>query len=248
MDFIHALVLGLIQGITEFLPVSSSAHLVVTQHFFQLPSDLFFDLLLHIGTLIAIFLFFRRQLVKEPKTLPIPALIVALLGTAILGFPLKAVAERAFSSISFVGFALCINGIILILGQKAARRGKDSPLTLSKAFFIGLAQAVALFPGISRAGTTIVTGISLGLTPARAATFSFLLAIPTIAGAFIVKLPQAPSQPLWSLWIVGLTTSFVIGWLSLKVFFHLLGKQHLKGFGYYTLMLGLSILALVLIR
>ncbi|MFH1783032.1 MAG: undecaprenyl-diphosphate phosphatase [Candidatus Omnitrophota bacterium] len=243
MTFFEAVISGIVQGITEFLPVSSSGHLVILHHMFGVNEpQVFFDIFLHLGTLIAIFIVFWRDIVdlfysKKKNLIPL------LIGTIVtVGFVLifKDSIENIFASTKIVGFMLIVTGAWLIVGSFIRFGGET--LSGFKAAIVGLAQGIASIPGISRSGATISTGMFLGLSSKAAARFSFLLCIPAIIGAFILKAKSGSMEGFNINYIVGLITSCIIGVLSLKLLLRMLFKDRLWIFSFYCIILGVVVI------
>lgn len=242
MTLIQALVLGFVQGMTEFLPVSSSGHLVITEHVLGISNVIVYDTLLHLATLLAVVIFFRKTIfslrLKEWMLVgigTIPAVVVGLL--------LKDSIESAFTSLLFVTASLFVTGSLLIMTHVLTSRKKSESLstfsiTAKRAIIVGIAQAIAIFPGISRSGSTTTVGILSGVQRKDAFTFSFLLALPAILGAGILQLKDvyqdgnALTQP-WHLYIPGAIMAFLFGLLSLQWFQYVVQKAKLQYFGYY---------------
>jgi undecaprenyl-diphosphatase len=233
-----AVIWGIIQGITEFLPVSSDGHLVVIPALLNElglnvePPTLATTAILHLGTLVAMFIYFRHDLARvirfrtDPEGRKIAMLVaIGTIPAVIFGFPLEGELNAFSTTVSNVGWALIGNGVILYLGSLMAfgtRRIMD--MRIPDSILIGLAQALALIPGISRSGTTISVGSARHLEPTEAARFSFLLGIPAITGAGLLELYRVSDsgsfEPEWILGVVvaGITGYLAIGWLmaSLK--------------------------------
>ena len=246
MDFLDALILGILQGITEFLPVSSSGHLVLGQKLLgiNVPGNAF-EVILHIGTLMSILVVFWpdiHRLLSAIKDYHTRTYIFTLvLGTApaiIVGLSLKDQIALMFDNAHSVALALIVTGIVLISSKWFLN--KKSDLTLVKGFIVGLAQALAIIPGISRSGATICTGLMMGLSAEEAARFSFLLAIPAIAGAGILTAMDIEKTSLgMDVMVVGLLSSFLVGWAALKWLLNLLKTGKFHWFGVYCLLLGI---------
>jgi undecaprenyl-diphosphatase len=253
MDLFDALLLGVLQGLTEFLPISSSGHLVIGQYLLHidLPGNAL-EVVLHLGTLGSVLLVFWRDLVQLLGSLRERStqryLLILVIGTVpavIIGFTLKETIESAFDQVPIVGGALLLTGIVLILTRWIPV--KNQPVTFWKGLLVGIAQAIAIIPGISRSGTTISTALFLGIRPEEAARFSFLLAIPAIAGAGLLTfmdLVQSEAAVLpFSVLLMGFTSSLVVGWLALRWLLGLLQRGKFHWFGSYCLALGLLALA-----
>jgi len=243
MNFHEVLLLGFIQGLTEFLPVSSSAHLVIFQKIlgFEEP-PVFFDILVHCGTLLAIIIFFKKELrdilIKTVKAIlsgkikRIPLIVwFVIIGTVpavIFGLVLNKFIEIIFNSLLIVGLGLMITSILLFFTSTIENDDKIKPLTNFKALLVGLFQALAILPGVSRSGSTVSVGVLIGLRRKEAFNFSFYLAIPAILGALILQTGNLANLEYDFLsGLTGLLTAFFCGLLSLKLFriFFLKGRM-----------------------
>lgn len=246
-----AIFLGVIQGLTEFFPVSSSAHLVIFQHFFPQINQqpVIFDVILHLGSLIALIIFFwpQKQTVLRDKKLLIYLLTATLL-TVILVLPFKNIVENSFSQPKLASLLLLFTGIILIGASFYQKNSQENP-NWHSTLIIGLSQALAVFPGISRSGITISAGIFSGLKSKAAARFSFLLAIPLLLAAVISKLPdifQSPSGLVLP-YVIGFIVSFLVSSMSLKFLTKLLSlnQRKLIFFAIYCEIFGAAVLFLL---
>lgn len=255
MQLLQAFILGLVQGLTEFIPVSSSGHLILFDHWLGFKGGLTFDIALNIGTLIALYLFFWRdfyQLItgifRPGKDRRLALLII--LGTipaVIAGVFLESYAETAFRSVRLVAINLMIVAVLMLVVDKFAKRNLTiDDATPKKALLVGLAQAIALVPGVSRSGITIVAGLSAGFDRVAATRFSFLLSGPIILGATLKvladgeSLSQVAMQP--ALFIVGIVASFISGYFAIGFLLKYLARRGLAVFAYYRLALGAIIL------
>ena len=246
MDFLDALILGILQGITEFLPVSSSGHLVIGQKLLgiNVPGNAF-EVILHIGTLMSILVVFWPDIhrllgdIKDYNTrIYIFTLLLGTTPAIIVGLLSKDQIASMFDNTHTVALALIVTGIILISSKWFLN--KKSDLTLIKGFNIGLAQALAIIPGISRSGVTICTGLMMGLSTKEAARFSFLLALPAISGAGILTAMDIDKISLgMDVIFVGFLSSFLVGWAALKWLLNLLKTGKFHWFGVYCLLLGI---------
>ncbi|HIU61089.1 MAG TPA: undecaprenyl-diphosphate phosphatase [Candidatus Coproplasma excrementigallinarum] len=194
MTFFQALILGLVQGLTEFLPISSSGHLVLVQRVFNIDlqgADMLFDLFLHLGTLFAVLVCFRRQvlgLFRRPYK-KLLWLIFASIPAALVGFLLGDLVERYLFGGAYLAAGFALTAVLLAAAQVRAKRTANTlPLKAKNALFMGVMQAVAVIPGISRSGATVAAGIISGADREEVADFSFLMSIPVIAGGFAVTL------------------------------------------------------------
>jgi len=250
MTFIQAIFLAIVQGLTEFLPVSSSGHLVLFQKIFNIENPpVFFDVLLHLGTLLAILIYFRKQIIellKFPKK-NIKLWIFVLVGSipvGIAGYLLKEKVDSIFNSLLTLGISWIIFGVFSIISSiKIAKIStKRDLLTINTkdGLFIGFLQAVALLPGVSRSGSTVIAGLLSGFSNSSAVFLSFLLAIPAIAGASIIEARGGTgdiglSTPTI---IISILLSFLIGYFSLILLQKVLRENKFRYFGYYCLLVG----------
>ncbi len=243
MSLVQALLLGLIQGLTEFLPVSSSGHLVIFQHLLNLSKPpVVFDILVHLATSLAVIIVIFDSLVKITFK-QIKIIILASLPAAITGLLLNSQIEPLFSSLKLVGFALLFTSALLF-STKLIKATKNLKLTTNNSLLIGLAQAVSIIPGISRSGSTIVTGLHTGLSPITAFNFSFLLSLPAIFGAQLLQLNKLVALPLSQLPVLlaGFITAFISGLIALKLLKRFVINAKLHYFAYYCLILAALIL------
>jgi undecaprenyl-diphosphatase len=244
------LLLGIIQGLTEFLPVSSSGHLVLLKYWLGFKGEgVIMEITLHFATLLAIIIFFRKKILDYATKEKILAIIVGTIPIAILGIILKDKIEFLFSNYLLVTFALSVTGLMLFISKRA--KENKSELDLKTAFIIGIAQALALTPGISRSGFTVAAALLLGLNREKAFEFSFILAIPALLGAFIINIPDilgANTEEILSL-LPGTLAAFLSGLLALWIFYRLITKKELYLFSYYLWALsGASLLLLLFYR
>lgn len=250
------LVLGLIQGLTEFLPISSSAHLVFAQALFGLnPPGTVLEGVLHLGTLLAVLVYFRREIgrlvfgVLRGERESRRYLVLLVLGTipiVVFGLLFREGIERAFSAVRMAGGMLLITGALLWAADRALGRLPGKGLSPVKVLGIGLAQAAALIPGISRSGATVSVGILLGLGAREAARFSFLLSIPAIAGAGLYSIGGAwgaiRGHEFWGIFVGGVI-AFLSGILAIKLLLSFLYRGKLVPFGIYCFVIGIAALA-----
>ncbi|MEE9443379.1 MAG: undecaprenyl-diphosphatase UppP [candidate division Zixibacteria bacterium] len=254
MEFWDVLILGVIQGLTEFLPISSSGHLVISQHMLGIKAPgVSLEIWLHFGTLVAVLVYYYKRLFGIVKALLghsenrdenlrlLLAIIVGTIPAVIVGFSLKSSIESAFGSTAFTSAMLVVTGMILLASGLA--RNKNLQINIPRGFAIGIAQALAILPGISRSGSTITYAMLLGIKPAKAAEFSFLLAIPAIGGAFLLDLLSSDNMA-WSgseigLYLIGALVSFVFGLLSIHYLLKLIARGKFFIFGFYCLAAGI---------
>lgn len=256
MTFLQALLLGILQGITEFLPISSSGHLVLAQSLLglhDLEQYVAFDLACHLGTLLAVLLVFWKEIVAlaTGNDSRLKLLILALLPLAPLYFLLKPISST-FGTPATLGYFFLITAIFLFLGEHLAKRTwsqKHNYSAPQKAVIIGIFQALAIFPGISRSGSTLSAAQALGWTRREAFSFSFLLAIPTILGGVALHAKgiwQGEVATLtlpWEYYGAGFLAAFFVGWLTLKKMLLFIRTHSLIPFAWYCLALGLGVLA-----
>jgi undecaprenyl-diphosphatase len=252
MNYLYAILLGLLQGATEFLPISSSGHLALVEFFLDIEeAGLAFDVALHLGTLIGVLIYFRRDLlmivtgVFNPGSLGEEAgfyrqlAIYICLGT---GYLLKDVVETVFRSPFFIAATLAGAGLLLLWADKAGKHLRDmKSMTLADALLIGLFQAIALMPGVSRSGITMTAGLMRGMNRMSAARFSFLLSVPVIFGAGIYKLPDIirhGSEPgLAGFYLTGFLAAAVSGYLVIAFLLRFIQTHSFAVFVYYRLVL-----------
>jgi undecaprenyl-diphosphatase len=262
----QALVLGLIQGLAEFLPISSSAHLALAPYLFHWKDPgLAFDVALHVGTLVAVLWYFRAQWISliaagvrlilnrrasSEEERRVVYLIIATIPGAIAGLALESYAESAFRDPRLIAVVLIVMGLVLWVVDKNA--AQDRPLETMRwtdALMIGLAQMFAILPGVSRSGSTITAGRGLRFTREGAAVFSFLMSMPIIAAASILKVPHVlKSEGLSAPLLVGVLASAISGWLAIAVLLRFVVRRSYGVFAAYRVVLGLIVLAVVFIR
>lgn len=266
MDIEQTVFLGIIQGLTEFLPISSSGHLVICQHLIGLKNpELLLDISLHIGTLLAVLIFFRadikmmitesiglvgtvfreRNLISEIQRFPHATLtlwiLIGTIPTALIGVIFSSFFQKMFGSPFFVGFMLIVTGAILGASRLIPdyfTKKKQVGLILSIA--IGIAQGAAIIPGISRSGATIVCGLFCGLNRDLAGRFSFLLSIPAIIGATVLKFDTSKITEIGYIpFLAGILVSFLVGLMALKITMNMLRKGNLFYFAPYCFLAGI---------
>jgi undecaprenyl-diphosphatase len=254
MNYLLAILAGLVQGLTEFLPISSTGHLIIFEKLFNIRQDTFgltFDASLHLGTLLAVLIYFFRDYLKvfDLKNNLWLKLIVGTIPAVIAGLFFEKAIESEFRSFMVIGLSLILFSFIMILAEIAGSKNKDGcKISGKKSLLIGFAQALALIPGISRSGSTISAGLFLGLTRQESARFAFMLSGPIIAGAGSKKLLEAlTSQKLASadinFFVVGIVSSFVFGYLTIKYFLKYLSAKNLYPFIVYRIVIGILLIA-----
>ena len=268
MNIIQGIIIGIVQGLTEFLPVSSSAHLVFIQNILGVESSLAFDTFLHLGSLLAVLWFFRGDIYRMLKSWwlslgdilqhrfkeglqedPYKRLawyvILATVPVAIVGVLFEDAVDSLFAGALYVpAFFLFVTGTILYLSQRMGP-GEINFNTIGKkeALFMGLGQACAILPGLSRSGTTIAAGLTIGLDKEFAAKFSFILSIPAIFGAFILQLKDIGTSldanflPV----ILGFIAAFIAGYAAIRWMIELIQKKNLDIFSYYCWIVGIVV-------
>lgn len=269
MDLIQSILMGIVQGLSEFLPISSSAHLVFTSNFYKVfkgieivqesNQEVFLDIMLHLGTLIAVLIFFRKEILQILKALYLGLknkdyssedfktgvyIMLGTLITVLIAFPLNEVAEFLVFKPAIVGGLLIGTGVLLLFSEWWAKRhDKMREITFKNSVLMAVAQGLAALPGFSRSGLTIATGLLNGADRTTAAKYSFLLSIPIILGASmvypLVKLDFAEVVTYnWTAIIVGTIVSGIVGYLCIKYFLKFVSKFSLAIFGYYCLIMG----------
>ena len=261
MDFIEALLLGIVQGLTEWLPVSSSGHLVIAQELLGMSADehLLFDLMVHLGTVLAVCAYFRRELHgilaamfsrrgEDGRTAELRKLgYMILLGTvpiAVVGILVSGEVEEVFT-MRMVGVALIVNAAVLVAAERRASASVRKSIRPADALVIGIFQAAAILPGISRSGFTISGGLFRGVEKEAAATFAFLLSVPALLGAFAYGAATLDTHGTEaSIMIVGLVSAFVVGIAAIDLLLRMIRSRRLWVFGAYCVALGAVALAL----
>jgi undecaprenyl-diphosphatase len=266
MTVFQSIVLGIIQGLGEFLPISSSAHLTLAPWAlgWQDPG-LAFDVALHAGTLVALLWFFRRdwieltgaawsivttRAVTTPLQRRVVLLIIATIPGGIGGKLLNDYAEKTFRAPTLIATTLIIMGVLLWAADRwVAQKRNIDEITVRDAILIGLAQVAALVPGVSRSGATMTAGRALALDRESAARFSFLMSMPITAAAVILKVPEAVrSQEAMLPLVLGVAAAALSGWLAISVLLRYLVKHSFGVFALYRIALGIAVLALVAYR
>lgn len=270
MHLIQAILMGIVQGLSEFLPISSSAHIVFASNFYKvfkgiehtqnLNQEIFLDIMLHVGTLIAVLIYFRKELLAIIKALnegfktkdysseDFKIGVYIILGTVItvlVAYPLSELAAKFVFLPEVVALLLILTGLILLFAEFIAKkRVEKTQITLKNSILMAIAQGLAALPGFSRSGLTIATGLMAGNDRTTAARYSFLLSIPIILGAslfyplFAIDLKEVVSYN-WMAIIVGTLVSGIVGYACIKYFMKFLSKFSLSVFGYYCLAMGI---------
>lgn len=273
MSMIQSIILGLVQGLSEFLPISSSGHLAALQHFFHVSSDnvLTFTVMLHFGTLISIFVAYWKDIVdlvielfatlrdiftgkglqmnkNETRKLGV-MIIIATIPTAVIGLLFDDLFASLYSSMLFIGAALLVTGTCLWLAEKkgGGRKGVKE-MTWKNALFIGICQSIAICPGISRSGATMVGGLASRFNRPHAVRFAFLISIPSVLGAFILEVPDAIKAASteqgvgMGVMLAGIIVAAVSGYAAIKVMIKAVTNEKLFYFSIYTWIVGLFLI------
>ena len=268
MDILQAIIIGLVQGLTEFLPVSSSAHLIFVQQALGLTDvPLAFDVLLHAGTLVAVFIYFYNDIIQmikgfflslidlkegefmsEIKRDPYKKLawltIIATIPIGVVGLLFNDVVEELFGGLTVPAFLLLITGCLLYFSQRM-NSGKINVQNIStkEALVMGCGQALAILPGLSRSGTTIASGLFVGLDKEFAAKFSFILSIPAILGAAVVQLKDLSGANIeLSAYVAGFIVAVISGYIAISFLLKLVRERSLDIFAFYCWIVGIVIL------
>lgn len=271
MTYLTAVLLGLVQGITEFLPISSSGHLTLLQNIFHIEgADLMFDVLLHLGTLLPIFYIYRRDIRavtrgclglvglgkdrgKRTKAVRLRRRMAIFYLLGLIPLPLALLLKKPAEALSgntiFVGAMLLVTGFILFLSDRFSRNRQEQPhMSVLDALFVGLGQVIGVLPGISRSGVTISAGMLRGVPRATAVKYSFLLSIPAVIGAVILSLVEAIrlgfDPRLLPMYLVGMAAAAVSGYFSIRLLRWTASRGSFGGFAYYCW--GAGIVALLL--
>ncbi len=270
MHILQSIIMGIVQGLSEFLPISSSAHLVITSNLYKVlkgleltqesSQEIFLDIMLHLGTLIAVLIYFRKDIIEIIKAFLSAVksndfsdnnakmalyILIGTIITVVIAFPLHDVAENLVYSPAIVGLLLIFTGILLFSAEAFSKRiqDKSDKIDLKTSIFIAIAQGLAALPGFSRSGLTIATGLLNKKDRLTAARYSFLLSIPIILGASmvypIIKIDfHEFANYNWNAIILGTIVSAIVGYLCIKYFLKFVGKYSLAFFGYYCIIIG----------
>jgi len=274
LDILSAIILGAVQGLSEFLPISSSGHLALIPHLLGVETGLAFDTVLHIGTLIAIFTFFWKDIVNLIKgfilsiidlsegidkfkeglnTIPEKRfawlIIIGTIPTGIIGILFKDAVETVLRGTIFIGFFLIVTGIILYYSERHSSgniTAKD--MSFKKAAIVGICQGLAVLPGISRSGSTIASGLCLGLEREYAARYSFLLSVPAVIAAGVLQIKDISNiDASMTVLLAGFLSSVIFGYLAIKLLMKMIKGWSLDIFAYYCWIVGILTLVLSVI-
>ena len=261
LSFFQAVILGLVQGLAEFLPISSSGHLALLQHFFGINGDsvLIFAVMLHLGTLVSVFIVYWKDIAKliyelcrciadicRGRRLGF-MIIVATIPTALMGLLLNDTFGAMYTSIITIGISLVITGTILFIAERVGSNKKTvTEMSFLHALFIGVMQGIAITPGISRSGSTLFGGLVSGLNREFAVKFAFLISIPSILGSVILELPEALKAGIpdgtGGPMIAGIIVAAVSGLIAIKTMIRVVSNKKLSYFSYYTWILGAAVI------
>lgn len=248
MNLGHAFILGIVEGITEFLPISSTGHLILAGRLLGLPESEFlksFNISIQLGAILAVVVLYGRSLLVRSAV--IKRVLAAFIPTALVGGVLyKVIKKFLLGNSEVVIWSLFLGGVFLLVFEKVHRENRESSddistLSYRDAVWIGLFQAVAMIPGVSRAAATIIGGLILGMRRKTIVEFSFLLAVPTMLAASVLDLlKSAPelsfNSAVWSFFAVGFLTSFVVAMLSIKLLLQFIQRHNFTVFGYYRIL------------
>lgn len=254
MTYLHSFILGIVEGLTEFLPISSTGHMIITSSVMGIEESSFtkaFEVIIQFGAILSVLVLYWKRFL--PNWNFYKKLFVAFLPTAIIGFIMKDVVENLLGNVQVVAWSLILGGLVLVWSDKAfahltAVGRKTSDLSYLDSVKLGLFQSIAMIPGVSRSGATIMGGLTLGLNKREAAEFSFFLAVPTMAAATLYKLLKIyktiqPEQI--NVLMVGLVVSFIVAMIAIKGFIGIVTRYGFRGFGYYRIVLGVVILVMI---
>lgn len=260
--FLKAIILGIIEGLTEFLPVSSTGHLIIVGEYLKFANESFsnvFNFVIQMGAILAVVLFFREKLFPKPgnreqsrKVFNLWVKVaVGCIPAGVIGFLFDDFMEEHFYSSLAVALALIIGALLLIFAERRLKRIRVSStedISYGNALAVGAAQCLAMWPGMSRSASTIIGGLLVGLSREVAAEFSFFLAIPTIVGASGYKLLKSGlnfTSEEWMIMFIGTLVSFIVAYVVVAAFMGYIRKRKLEPFAYYRIALGILVLLLV---
>ena len=256
------MIIGLVQGITEFLPISSSAHLVIIPYLFHWQyHGLVFDVALHLGTVVAILLFFWRDWQKiiqngfgkkiesdYPQNF-LWQIIIASIPAAIVGYLIQDKVEQFFHSPALIAINMIVFGLVLWLVDKYTKSSANlTKTTFTSTFLVGIAQSLALIPGVSRSGITMIASRGIGLNRENAARFSFLLGTPAMIGAFLLKIKDVNTSALDQAFWLGVIVSAISGYFAIKYLLIFLQKSNFAIFAWYRIIFALIVIGVFILR
>jgi len=256
MNFLEAIILAIIEGLTEFLPISSTGHMIIASTIMGNASDEFtklFTVAIQFGAILSVVVVYFKRFLQSFQFYTL--LFVAFIPTGILGLLLKKHIDGLLENVMVVGVSLFVGGIVLLFIDKIFEKNehqKEVPLTFKSAFIIGTIQSIAMIPGVSRSAATIIGGLSQKLSRKAAAEFSFFLAVPTMFAATLKSMYDEKDMLLqsegkeWGLLLVGNLVAFVVAFIAIKSFISYLNRNGFKVFGYYRIVLGAILIILLL--
>lgn len=254
MDILQAVFLGIVQGITEWLPISSSGHLALLQNYLGMDVPVSFDVFIHVGTLLAVSIYFRgriNEIIRSVANLDFGSepgkefiyMVIAMIPTALIGFALKDFFESMFQNNAYLGLEFILNGFILYSATLVSPGKKE--LNEKSSFVVGIAQGLAVSPAVSRSGFTISAGLLQGIDPKKAARFSFLLSIPAILGASFFELKDSGidlASETFLPYMAGAAVAAVVGYLSIKFLLKVIEERKFVYFAYYCWLIGILVI------
>lgn len=250
MDIFHAIILGIVEGITEFLPVSSTGHMIIASHLMHLPETEFlktFEIAIQVGAILAVAGLYWRTFLLDWEV--VTKIIAAFIPTAIIGLVLyKLIKHYLLGNALVVVASLLIGGICIILFEKFYKAKEDhiteiTKISYSQAMLIGLFQALAVIPGVSRSAATILGGLILGVSRKTIVEFSFLLAVPTMLAATVLDLMKSDASLVsaeWGILAVGFLVALIVAWLSVKFFLKYIQRHNFTAFGVYRIIAAIA--------
>ncbi len=265
ISYLKSIIYGIVQGITEFLPVSSSGHLVLLHRFvpFNFDNELAFDVFLHLATIIAVVFYFRQEIYQLIKSWLVSfsgksdkysklawLIILATIPAGVVGYLFDEFIENTFRSTLIVVYMLAVVALLFFIGEKfSVKKNSIYDLSWVAVLAIGISQVLAFIPGVSRSGITIIAGLAIGLKRKSAASFSFLLSVPIILGASAKKIPSLSDINILSndflLLLVAFFSALIFGFFSIKYFLKYLEKRSLNVFAWYRIVLAIIVWLLI---
>lgn len=254
MDYLHAIILGFVEGLTEFLPISSTGHMIITSSILGIHDNEFikaFEVIIQFGAILSVLVLYWKRFL--PTWNFYKKLFIAFLPTAIIGFIVKDFVDQMLESVTVVAWSLIVGGFVLIWTDKVFAKlmhsgKKVDELTSIDSVKLGLFQSIAMIPGVSRSAATIVGGLLMGMNRKEAAEFSFFLAVPTMAAATLYKLIKIHDKiqlEQINFLILGCVVAFIVAMFAIKFFIGVVSRYGFKAFGYYRIALGALILILI---
>lgn len=256
-EILKTIILGIVEGITEWLPISSTGHMLLLDDYLRLnTNDAFYNLfivVIQLGAIMAVLGHFKQSIKQRKKTKITKKLIISLIPIIVIGLLFNNIVEKYFQTKLIIAVALIFYGVLFIIIESKKKRFKINSLTditYKTAFLIGIFQSLAIIPGTSRSGVTIILALLIGVNRSVATEYSFLLSVPTMLGASFLKIYQCGfnfTKTQMILLAIGVITSYLVSLLAIKLFMKYIKKHDLKIFGYYRIALGLLIISLLLL-